>query len=180
MTAAALLIVAVGIALVRLGWGGTRALAIIGWLAAATALVVLTGMNGAWGLSLGVVVGMAVALGFVLQAGWTSPPRDRRAPREAPAISIPHHRRDLLRRIAVFVLAVPVAFAAAQWLAFGVQAAIRGNAPIDGDAVVLTLFLQPVIWTALLTVQLTRARPAQMIAAPLVAGIAGTILWGAA
>ena len=45
---------------------------------------------------------------------------------------------------------------------------------------VLTLFLQPVIWTALLTIQLTRARATQMIAAPLVAAVAGTMLWGVA
>lgn len=180
MTAIALIAVVAAIALVRVGWRGSRRMAMLGWALALLALVALARGDGAWGLAVGGVVGMATALALVLHAGWTSPVRERRAPREAPAISIPHHRRDLLRRLAVFALVVPVAFAAAQWLAFGIQAAVRGGAALDGDAVVLTLFLQPVIWTALLTVQLTRARPAQMIAAPLVAAIAGTMLWGAA
>jgi hypothetical protein len=180
MTAAAILAVAAAMLLVRVGWQGPRGVAALGWALGATALIVLLVQDGAWGLSVGMVAGMAVALTFVLHAGWTSPTRNVRAPREVPAISIPHHRRDLARRLAVFALAVPIAFAAAQWLAFGIQAAFRGGAALDGDAVVLTLFLQPVIWTALLTIQLTRARATQMIAAPLVAAVAGTMLWGVA
>lgn len=180
MTALALLAVAAAMLLVRIGWQGPRGVAPLGWALGTAALIALVVRDGAWGLSVGIVAGMAVALGFVLHAGWTSPVRRARAPREAPAISIPHHRRDLVRRLAVFALSVPVAFAAAQWLAFGVQAAVRGGAALDGDAVVLTLFLQPVIWTALLTVQLTRAQPSQMMAAPLIAAVAGTMLWGAA
>ncbi|WP_019517395.1 hypothetical protein [Sphingomonas sp. Mn802worker] len=180
MTALLLFVVAAGIALVRLGWSGPRLAAAIGWALAVVALVALAWSDGAWGLAVGVVVGMAVALTCVLYAGWRSPVRERRAARDAPAISIPHHRRDVVRRLAVFALVVPIAFVAAQWLAFGMQAAVRGGGELDSDSVVLTLFLQPVIWTALLTVQLTRARPAQMVAAPLIAGIAGTILWGVA
>ena len=180
VTTIALIAVAAAMLLVRIGWQGPRGVAALGWALGMSALVALVVQDGAWGLSVGIVAGMAVALGFVLHAGWTSPVRKVRAPREAPAISIPHHRRDLVRRVAVFALSVPVAFAAAQWLAFGAQAAVRGGAALDGDAVVLTLFLQPVIWTALLTVQLTRARPSQMVAAPLIAVIAGTMLWGAA
>lgn len=180
MTTIALIAVAAAMLLVRIGWQGPRGVAALGWALGMIALVALVVQDGAWGLSVGIVAGMAVALGFVLHAGWTSPVRKVRAPREAPAISIPHHRRDLVRRVAVFALSVPVAFAAAQWLAFGAQAAVRGGAALDGDAVVLTLFLQPLIWTALLTVQLTRARPSQMVTAPLIAAIAGTMLWGAA
>lgn len=180
MTPALLFVIASGIGLVRIGWSRPGVAAALGWAVTAAALVALTWADGAWGLSVGVVVGMAAALACVLYAGWSSPVRERRAAREAPAISIPHHRRDVLRRLAVFALAVPVAFVAAQWLAFGAQAAVRGGGELDSDSVVLTLFLQPVIWTALLTVQLTRARPSQMVAAPLVAAIAGTILWGAA
>lgn len=180
VTAITLLAVVAALTLVRIGWNGARGLALLGWALALVALTALAWQDGAWGLAVGVVTGMGAALACVLHAGWTSPARSLRAPREAPAISIPHHRRDLVRRLAVFALAVPVAFAAAQWLAFGVQAAIRGGAALDSDAVVLTLFLQPVIWTALLTVQLTRARPSQMVAAPLIAAIAGTMLWGAA
>ena len=133
MTAAALLAVATAMVLVRVGWQGPRGVAALGWALGATALIALLVQDGAWGLSVGMVVGMAVALAFVLYAGWTSPMRNVRAPREKPAISIPHHRRDLARRLAVFALAVPVAFAAAQWLAFGIQAAFRGGAALDHD-----------------------------------------------
>lgn len=180
VTAIALIALVAALVLVRIGWNGARGLALLGWALALGALTALAWRDGAWGLSVGVVAGMGTALACVLHAGWTAPAKSLRARREPPAISIPHHRRDLVRRLAVFALVVPVAFAAAEWFAFGVQAAIRGGAALDSDAVVLTLYLQPVIWTALLTVQLTRARPAQMIAAPLVTAIAGTMLWGAA
>lgn len=176
----ALIVVAAGMLLVRLGWGGRRGVAAAGWLLAAAALAVLTARDGAWGLAVGTVAGMAVALAMVLYAAWVSPAKTARAPRQAPAITLPRRPRDLLRRVAVFALVVPVAFAAAQWLAYGGQALARRNGWAEADSLVLMLFGQPVVWLALMSIQMTRPGPLRMISAPAVAAMIGTLLWALA
>ncbi len=180
MNAAALLAIVLAMILVRIGWGGRRSISVAGWALVIAALWVLTAKDGAWGLAMGGVVGMVAALLAVLYAGWTEPARAGRPPREPPSISLPRRSGDLARRIAVFVLVVPVAFAAAQWLAFGAQALARRNGSGDTDAVVLTFLLQPLLWSALMTWQMTRSGPAQMIAPPAIAALLGTLLWGLA
>lgn len=177
---AALILIAAGMLLVRFGWDGGRPAAAAGWAAAMLGLALLVARDGAWGLAIGTVVGMACALAIVLHAGWSSPAKITRPPREAPAILLPRRWSDLARRVAVFVLAVPVAFAAAQWLAFGAQALARSGGADAADATALTLLLQPVAWGLLMTWQMTRSGPARMIAAPLAAALLGTALWGAA
>ena len=177
MTALALGIVAAAMLLVRLGWGGRRGIAPAGWVLGVIGLAILTAHDGAWGLAIGMVTGIAVALVMVLYAGWRSPAKARRAPREAPSIVIPKRWPDVARRIAVFALVVPVAFVAAEWLAFGVQALARRGGMGDADAVALTLFLQPILWTIVMAIQMTRANAARMIAAPVAAALIGTILW---
>jgi hypothetical protein len=180
MLAAALLAAAVAMLLVRLGWAGRRGAAPAGWVLATAALGLLVWQDGAWGLATGVVVGMAAALALVLHAGWTSPARTARAPRQAPAIAIPRLPGDIARRLAVFALTVPVAFAAAQWLAFAAQSAARARGADAADALALMLFLQPLLWGVIVVVQMTRAGPMRMIAAPLVAAMMGGVLWSIA
>ncbi|KQT35169.1 hypothetical protein ASG29_03390 [Sphingomonas sp. Leaf412] len=180
MTALALLAVAGAMGLIRIGWGGRRGLAGAGWALALAAAAVLTWRDGAWGLALATVAAMGAALALVLYAAWTSPARAYRAARAAPSIALPHRASGVARRLAVFVLAVPVAFAAAQWLAYGLQAAARAAGMGASDATAAILFLQPVLWLAIMTVQMTRAGPVQMLAAPALAALAGTALWGVA
>lgn len=175
----ALGIVVAAMLLVRLGWAGRRETAWAGWIAAAMALVWLTFDNGAWGIAIGTVVGMAVALALVLHAAWTSPVKVQRAAREAPTVTLPRRWADLGRRIAVFVLVVPAGFVAAQWFAFGAQALARRGGAVDADAIALTLLLQPLLWGVIMTVQMTRASPARMLAAPITAAVLGTLLWSA-
>lgn len=179
MTALALAIIAAAMILVRIGWDGRRGIAAAGWVLAAIGLCILTARDGAWGFAIGTVAGIAVALIMVLYAGWRSPAKARRAPREAPSIVIPQRWPDIARRLAVFALVVPVAFAAAQWLAFGVQALARRGGMGDADTIVLTLFLQPILWTIVMAIQMTRADAARMIAPPIVTALLGTILWSA-
>lgn len=178
--AAALIVILVAVALVRLGWGGRRGAAGLGWALGLAALVALTTRDGAWGLAIGTVTGIAAALAFVLHAGWTSPAKVRRAPREAPAILLPRRWHDLGRRVLVFVLVVPIAFSAAQWLAFAVQAVARRAGAGDADTMVMTLLLQPILWAVLMAWQMTRAGPARMVAPPAAAALLGTALWCAA
>ncbi|RZM09971.1 MAG: hypothetical protein EOP68_07585 [Sphingomonas sp.] len=180
MIALALVGIAAAMLLVRIGWEGSRGAAPLGWALAIAALVVLAAGNGAWGLAIGTTTGIVAGLALVLHAGWCSPVRTVRPAREAPAIHVPHHARDILRRIAVFALVVPVAFAAAQGLAFGVQAVARGAGWNDTNTTVLALFLQPVLWTAIMAVQMTRTDAARMVAAPAAAALAGLLLWTAA
>lgn len=169
--------IAVGTMLVRVGWASSRAVAAIGWVAILAGLTVLTLRDGAWGLAIGTVAGMATALAILLHAGWRSPAKPRRPAREAPSIAIPRRWPDIARRLGVFALVVPGAFVAAQWLAFGAQALARRGGAGDADAAVLALFLQPVLWGVIMTIQMTRANAARMIAPPVVAGLFGTALW---
>lgn len=180
MIAAALLAIAAAMLLVRLGWAGRRGAAPAGWVVAAGALFVLARAAGAWGLAMGIVTGSAVAIAAVLQAGWISPGKSRRPAREVPSITLPRRPADLLQRLIVFILVVPVAFVAAQWLAFGIQALARRGGAAEADAVMLTLFFQPLIWGCLMAWQMTRAGPTRMIAPPAAAAVLGTILWGLA
>lgn len=106
--------------LVRLGWGGRRALALAGWAIAGVVLTALTWRDGAWGLAVGTVAGTVAIAPILLHAALTSPARRQRPEREPPTVALPRRWRDFGRRLAVFVLAVPVGFAAAQWFAFGV------------------------------------------------------------
>ncbi|WP_085810371.1 hypothetical protein [Sphingomonas sp. TZW2008] len=180
MIAAPLLVVVAATLLIRAGWSGRRSLGVVGWALGGVALGWLAWGDGAWGIALGTVAGIAVALALVLYAGATAPARTRRAPREAPAIALPRNGGDFGRRVAVFLLVVPVAFVAAQWCAYGVQALARRAGSGEADAIVLTLFLQPMIWSALMIWQMTRPGPVQMIAPAALTAVSGTLLWLAA
>jgi len=177
MIAAALLAIAAAMLLVRLGWAGRRGAAAAGWVLAGGALLVLAAGVGAWGVATGTVTGMAATLALVLHAGWRSPARVRRPAREAPSLALPHAPAELARRAAVFVLVVPAAFVATQWLAFGAQALARRAGTGAADATVLSLFLQPLLWALLMAWQMTRAGPARMIAPPVGATVLGTLFW---
>lgn len=177
MITAALALILASIALIRVGWGGRRLFAVLGWGGILIGLTLLAANAGAWGLATGAAAGVAAALAIVLWAGWTTPGKPGRPPRERPSDRIPHRWSDTSRRVGVFLLAVPVSFAAAQWLAFGVQAVIRNAGAGAADADVTMLYLQPVLWTLLMSCQMTRVRLAAMAAPPMLAGLLGTLLW---
>ncbi|MGE0774806.1 MAG: hypothetical protein AB7G25_06635 [Sphingomonadaceae bacterium] len=166
--------------LVRIGWAGRRPLAFAGWALAGVGLILLTWREGAWGLALGTVTGSAAALVALLHAAWTSPAVVRRPPRDAPTVILPRQWHDFGRRFAVFLLVVPIGFAAAQWLAFTGQMVARRAGAGETDTIVLTFFLQPVLWMVIMSIQMTRTGPIAMLAAPAVAAVAGTILWSLA
>ncbi len=180
ITAGASFAIAAAMLLVRLGWAGRRGAAAVGWVVTVTALIVLTVRDGAWGLAIGTVVGLVAALAIVLHAGWVAPIKTRKPARVPASITLPRGRGAFARRLAVFVLVVPVGFVAAQWLAFGIQALARRAGAVEADAVALTLFLQPLLWACLMAWQMTRANAARMIAPPASAAVLGTLLWGIA
>lgn len=180
MTVAALVAIAGAMLLVRLGWAARRALALLGWGVAVAALAALGWRDGAWGLALGTVAGTGAIALILLHAGWASPTGHRHPAREAPPMALPWRWRDFGRRLAVFALVVPVGFAAAQWFAFGAQALARRAGDSDSNTTVLMLILQPLLWTAIMSVQMTRSGPARMVAAPAVVAGTGTLLWSLA
>lgn len=180
MLAIALIGVVAGIVLVRRGWAGRRPLAVVGWAIVLAALALLTIGDGAWGLAMGGAIGITAALALVLWAGWSSPAKSTRAPRTAPASTIPVRASDIARRVAVFALAVPVAFIAAQWFAFGVQALARAGGATAADTAVLMLGLQPLVWGVIMALQLLQPGPARMLTAPAVVAGLGTAAWALA
>lgn len=163
--------------LVRLGWGGRRWLAGVGWALAAISLLALTLADGAWGLAMGVTAGAVAALALVLQAGWASPVGRARKDRPTPSIDVPHSWPGTARRLTVFALVVPASFAASLWLAFGVNAALKGDSDLGANSVATMLMVLPLAWMVLMSWQMTRPGPRQMIAPPLLAGMVGTLLW---
>lgn len=165
------------IVLIRIGWGGSRPLALAGWALVVVALVLLGRVAGAWGMAIGFVLAMIVALIAVLVAGWQSVASPRRATRPAAAVALPLDRRDLRRRATVFFLVVPVAFIAAQWLAWTGQGFLRGQAPLDADSLALMLALQPVVWAGLITWQMVCTSLSGMAVPPACAGLLGLLLW---
>lgn len=180
ITAGATLVIAAAMLLVRLGWAGRRGAAAVGWLVIGTALLALTARDGAWGLAIGMLAGLLAAVAIVLHAGWVAPAKPRKPQREAASITLSRDRGDIPRRLAVFVLVVPVGFAAAECLTFGVQALARRAGAVEADTVALTLFLQPLLWGCLMAWQMTRANAARMIAPAASAAVLGTLLWGIA
>lgn len=170
-------LVGLSLVLIRLGWGTRRSVALAGWALALVSLVMLACSDGAWGMATGFVTGMIVALGIVLHAGWRSPAKRHGTIRQADAVVLRRGYHGVGRRLTVFAMVVPVAFAAALWLAFTVQALLRRGAPLDADSVALTLFLQPVTWTALMSWQMTLSRPVRMAFPPLIIAALGAVLW---
>lgn len=163
--------------LVRLGWGGRRGLAAAGWLLATLSLLALTTMHGAWGLAMGAVAAMLVALAIVLQAGWASPQGRARKASSTPSVTLPHSWAGTGRRLAVFALVVPVSLAASVWLAYGLNTMLTGNGTQDADTVATMFFVQPLAWAVLMSWQMTQSGPRAMIVPPLLASILGTLLW---
>lgn len=168
---------AFAIVLIRIGWGASRPVALAGWGVEVLALVLLGRAAGAWGIATGAAVAMIVALIAVLAAGWQSVPRLRRASNPAETVTVPITQVALGRRVAVFLLVVPVAFIAAQWLAWAGQGFVRGHAPLDANSLALMLALQPVVWTVLITWQMLCASLSGMAAPPALAALLGLLLW---
>lgn len=177
MSALALGGAGLSLVLVRLGWGGRRWLAAAGWLLAASSLLALTTAHGAWGLAMGAVAAMAAALGLVFQAGWVSPTGRARPERTSPSVSLPHSWRGTGRRLAVFALTVPVGLAASAWLAYGLNVLMKGDGAQGANSVATMLFVQPLAWTVLMSWQMTRPGPREMVVPPVLAAVLGTLLW---
>jgi len=169
--------VCLAMVLVERGWRMGRPLSLAGWALAIGALADLAGKAGAWGLAVGVVTGIAAALALVLLAGARTPPGPMRSERNPRHVQPAPERRNLSKRLVVFVLVVPVSFAAAQLCAFGIEALARAGGASPADRLVLLLALQPILWSVLMTWQMTRSDPAKMWSGPALLAALGTAAW---
>lgn len=163
--------------LIRLGWSGRHGMALAGWALAAVSLLALTLAHGAWGLAMGALAGMAVALALVLYAGWTSPAARGAGARKAPSVTLPHSWSGTGRRLAVFALVVPVSLAASLWFTYGLHAAVAGGGGFSANSVATAFVVQPLAWTLLMSWQMTQPGPRAMMLPPLFAALLGTLLW---
>lgn len=179
MIAAPIMAAVAGMVLVRLGWSAGRAIAVLGWALAAAALFLLARAAGAWGVSVGAAAAMAAALALLPWPGWSAPARTRPAYRDRVARMGTAGSIGLARRLAVFLLVVPIGGVATLWLAFAAQAAARHAGMTSADAAVCLLFLAPILWCGLMTWQMTRDGPRRMAVPPVIVAALGAILWTA-
>lgn len=163
--------------LVRLGWAGRRPLALAGWVLAALATGWLTWSDGAWGMALALTAGSVLAVAVVLYAGAVSPQRAGRRSRPGPSVRLPGRPEGIVRRVLVFLAVVPLSFLSAQWLAFAINAAMKGDAALDANSVATMLMVQPVAWALLMVWQMLLDGPRQMLWPPALVAVAATLIW---
>lgn len=170
---------AAGVGVLRASWGKSRrGLTALAWAALAAGTIAAAAVGGAWGIAVAWLVATGTAALLLAYAAVAAPAGRAASGREPLTTETWRFQAsDLGRRLAVFALVVPLGFAAAQLLAFGAQAAARRAGWAEADTIVLMLLLQPIAWTVLAAIQITRHGPLRMIAPALVCAIAGTILW---
>jgi hypothetical protein len=170
--------VALGVLALRAGWGASRAPVAIGWLLIVLGLGALAARTGAWGLAFGATIAMLAAFLLLGREALATPARRASPGGARSGETLPRPRlTGLGRRTAVFLLVVPMGFAATQLLAFGAQAAARRAGWVEADATTLALLLQPTAWAVLASIQVMRAGPVAMIVPVLLCTLAGLLLW---
>ncbi len=119
----------------------------IAWaLMFAGAAFALTG-DGAWGLAVASLAGMATASLVLAYAGWTAPASKARASdRKAHMLPEKREPRHIGRRLLTFAITVPLAFAASLLAALGARAVagLAGWSDANGNA--MSLLLLPLLW----------------------------------
>lgn len=155
----------------------------VGWALMLVGTAIALAGDGAWGLAVASLCGMAAAALLLAHAGWTSPKgKGRASDRKAHMLPETGEPLALGRRLLTFLLTVPLAFAAALLAALGARAfaGVAGWSDADGNA--MTLLLLPLLWgiLAFALLMLPRRRAQYMLlAVPAAAGL-GLILIGGA
>ncbi len=134
----------------RRAWGLPRRSAAangIGWSLLLAGVALALAGDGAWGLAVASIAGMATAALLLAHAGWTAPKgKGRASDRKAHMLPERGEPRALGRRLLTFLLTVPLAFAASLLAALGARAlaGVAGWNDADGNA--MTLLLLPLLW----------------------------------
>lgn len=185
LTATLLLVAVVGTVALRWGWDAPerarKRLTLVGWAAIGAALAVLSAHDGAWGLAVGTLPVMLVAFALLAREGLasTAPARAARVAETDPTVHL-HARdwRDLGRRVAIFVLSVPVAGLVSLLAGLAFAAAARAGGADESDSIMLALFVTPVVWSVLGVMLLLEDRARAMLR-PLAAlgAVSGATFW---
>lgn len=119
----------------------------IGWALMFMGAALALAGDGAWGLAVASLAGMAAASLLLAHAGWTAPAGKARASdRKAHMLPEKGEPRQLGRRLLTFLITVPLAFAASLLAALGARAlaGMAGWSDADGNA--MALLLLPLLW----------------------------------
>lgn len=155
----------------------------VGWALMLVGPALALAGDGAWGLAVASLCGMAAAALLLAHAGWTAPRgKGRASDRKAHMLPEKGEPRALGRRLLTFLLTVPLAFAAALLAALGARAlaGMAGWSDADGNA--MALLLLPLLWgiLAFWLLMLPRRRSQYtLLAFPAAAGL-GLIFVGGA
>jgi intracellular septation protein A len=185
LTATLLLLAGAGAVLLRFGWDAREPaqvrLTLGGWAAIVVAIGTLTAIDGAWGFAMGTIPVMLVAFALLAREAIasTAPARAARVVESDPTVHL-HARdwRDVGRRVAIFMLAVPVAGLVSLLAGLAFAAAARAGGAVDADSTTLALIVTPLVWSVLGTVLLLEDRARGMLR-PLAAlgAVSGATFW---
>lgn len=178
-----MLLVVAGIGLLRRAWRRGWGPVLLAWVPVIAGLAWLTLREGAWGLSVGAIAAMLVAAGVLGHAAWSSKPKrtPERAEREPTVALRPEGWRGLARRIAIFLLAVPVSGATAVLLALALQATMRASGVAEANGIALSLLILPIAWATIATLVMLEERLAAMLRLiAIVAAVGGGVFWSVA
>lgn len=155
----------------------------IGWALMLVGIAIALAGDGAWGLAVASLFGMAAAALLLAHAGWTAPPsKGRASDRKAHMLPETGEPLALGRRILTFLITVPLAFTASLLAALGTRAlaGLAGWSDADGNA--MTLLLVPLLWgiLAFALLMLPRRRSQySLLAIPAAAGLGLIFIGGA-
>ena len=130
------------------GWGLIALAAALGWQGA-----------GAWGASVVALVGMGAATVALTIAATTAPPGKTKASNRRVKM-LPEHGepKQIGRRIATFLIVVPLALLVSIGLAVVVRALADLAGASEADSVTLAFFATPFVWAILAHVLLIQQR----------------------
>lgn len=166
----------------RRSWGMPRRSTVqngIAWALMLAGTVLSLAGEGAWGLAVASLGGMATAALLIAHAGWVAPRGKARASERRahmlPESGEPHH---VGRRLLTFLFVVPLGFAASLLAALGMRAlaGMAGWSDADGNA--MALLLLPVLWALLAFWLLMRpGRREQLVWLALPATVGLGLIW---
>lgn len=185
LTTALLLLAAAGTIALRFAWDTREPaqlrLTLAGWAAIGAALAVSTARDGAWGFAVAALPVMLVAFGFLTREALAStvPARAVRVSASEPTVHL-HAAdwRDVGRRVAIFLIAVPLAGSVSLLVGLALAATARASGAGEADTITTALFVTPLVWSVFGVVLLLQSRAAAMLR-PLAAigAVSGATFW---
>ena len=174
-----------GVVGLRRSWGlSARSVArnLTAWAALIAAMVVGGIAAGAWGMAIVTLAATAAAFAILSYSAITAPAKSATSPsRRAHVLPGKGAARQLPRRLATFLLVVPLACVTSVLIALVLRQATIG--PGEANANVTALYATPILWSVLMSVIMMQTRQLVRLATALLPGLTALALlwaWGAA